>query len=309
MSRTALGAWISHPSSFVAISRFSSTQSLMIFRCAFPSFGALRRILTSLPSLTILRLDDPLWPDPAVDLSPRLSHGASIVRRPVLLVLSVSWSSDPSNRRRAQQFINWLSQTATLSSLVDLRVSERGAQVSCMATFGPSLVRFGRCVRRLDIEVGESRDSELERFLYSLTSLEALHLRFDSFRLQPNTWVQVGRLVYTLPRRTQLLELHISVDYFGRPELSIFDGFDAVDAALQPELFKALQAVKLDIKYIPNPTDREEGQALTEPMMAVIKTKFPELFARNIIEVSLHPPPVPMRLMSSLEPTLAPRFP
>ncbi len=161
MTSTALGAFISHPRSFVAISRFSSVQTLMINHCTFPSFGALRRTLTSLPSLTILRLHSPSWPDPAVDLSPRLSHGASIVRRPVLLVLSVSWSSDPSNRRRAQQFINWLSKTATSSSLVDLRVSNplSRARIGCMTTFGPSLVGFGRGVRRLNIAVDHSRAS------------------------------------------------------------------------------------------------------------------------------------------------------
>ncbi|TFK80073.1 hypothetical protein K466DRAFT_605639 [Polyporus arcularius HHB13444] len=287
MSRTALGAWISHPSSFVAISRFSSTQSLMIFRCAFPSFGALRRILTSLPSLTILRLDDPSWPDPAADLSPRLSHGASIVRRPALSVLAASWGSHSPDQRRAQQFMNWLSETATASSLVDLRVSKHPetAQIGCMETFGPSLVRFGRAVRRLDIEVGESRDPKLERFLCSLTSLEALHLRFDSLRLQPDAWVQIASLMHSVPRRTKLLDLYIKFHYSGPPELSNLDGLEALDAALQPELFDDLQAVKLHLFYTEVSTNPQE-RVRTEPMLAVFKTKLSKLYERSTIEVS-----------------------
>ncbi len=153
--------FLSHPRSFVAISRFSSIQKLMINTDEFPSFGALRRTLTLLPSLADLTLWRPSWPDPPADLSPHLSHGASIVPRPALLSVNVRWGTDAPDRRRAQQFIAWLSETATSSSLLDLQAtidSTPGHQIGCMATFGLSLFRFGRVLRRLEIDVGESRD-------------------------------------------------------------------------------------------------------------------------------------------------------
>ncbi len=153
-------AFLSHPTSGVAISRFALVQSLSIFHCEFPSFGAFRRTLTSLPSLNNLRLKWPSWPDPAADLSPSLSHGASTVCRPALLVLNVEW--DPQrDRHRAQQFIAWLSKTATSSSLLYLHAigdSTPVDKIGCMPTFGPSVFRFGQVLQRLEIGVGESRD-------------------------------------------------------------------------------------------------------------------------------------------------------
>ncbi len=126
---------------------------------------------------------------------------------------------------------------------------------------------------------------ELDQFLGSLTSLEALHLRFES-RLQRGTWAQIGRLVHSLPRRTQLLELHISVRYFDPPDLPHFYGLDALDGVLQPELFKALRAVKLDVYYLEDQTNQRQRQALEDHVLAVIKNKLQKLYDRNIIEAS-----------------------
>ncbi|RDX52188.1 hypothetical protein OH76DRAFT_196638 [Lentinus brumalis] len=152
-------AYLSQPASGLAISRFALVRSLSILDCEFLSFGALRRILTSLPSLDNLELDSPSWPDPAAELSPSLSHGASTVRRPALLGLNVMWETKSSDRRRAQQFIAWLSETATSSSLLDLEVvpysRTRGQQIRFMAIFGSSLSCFGRGLRRLNIRVVE----------------------------------------------------------------------------------------------------------------------------------------------------------
>ncbi len=164
--RGSVEAFSYHTSSFLAISRFSTTRTLMIMNCTFPSFGTLRRTLTLLPSLDSLQISKSSWPDPAVDRLPVLSHGASTVRRPVLLLLNIlGWEADPPSRRCAQQFIAWLSETAASSSLVDLRVSGHSsvAQIGSMAMFGPSLFRFGRGVRKLDIEVHQA-DTGQSRF-------------------------------------------------------------------------------------------------------------------------------------------------
>ncbi|RDX52173.1 hypothetical protein OH76DRAFT_195565 [Lentinus brumalis] len=287
-------AFLSHPTSGVVISRFALVQSLSLFPCRFPSFGALRRTLTSLPSLNSLRLESPSWPDPAADLSPSLSHGASTVRRPALLCLTVWWDTERPHRRRAQQFMAWLSETGTSSSLLDLELGVYDRMLddqTGIATFGLSLLRFGRSLQRLQMRVGEGYgpgQSELELFFRTLESLNVLSLYFRG-AIQPDTWVQLERLVHSLPCPKQLVELKIDVRSSDRPRLpSQFDGLEALDAALQPELFTALQAVTLHVEYRKEQGDPDEGQSLTESMLAVIKNKFPKLFARNIINVSAY---------------------
>ncbi len=146
--------FLSHPTSAMVISRFSLVRSLSISRCMFPSFRALCRTLTALPSLNDLELNLPSWPEPAADLSTHLSHGASTVRRPALLALDVMWATDPPDRRCAQQFMAWLSKTATSSSLLNLWVrvlNWEHVKIEDMATFGPSFLRFGQGLRLLDI--------------------------------------------------------------------------------------------------------------------------------------------------------------
>ncbi|TFK84964.1 hypothetical protein K466DRAFT_601594 [Polyporus arcularius HHB13444] len=130
--------------------------------------------------------------------------------------------------------------------------------------------------------------SELELFFRTLESLNVLSLYFRG-AIQPDTWVQLERLVHSLPCPKQLVELKIDVRSSDRPCLpSQFDGLEALDAALQPELFTALQAVTLHVEYRKEQGDPDEGQSLTESMLAVIKNKFPKLFARNIINVSAY---------------------
>ncbi len=155
---SATEEFLSQPASLLAISRFALVRSLTISHCDLPSFGALRRILTSLPSLKNLRLESPSWPDPAADLSPSLSHGASTVRRPALLCLTVWWDTERPHRRRAQQFMAWLSETGTSSSLLDLELGVYDRMLddqTGIATFGLSLLRFGRSLQRLQMQVGE----------------------------------------------------------------------------------------------------------------------------------------------------------
>ncbi|TFK84952.1 hypothetical protein K466DRAFT_601583 [Polyporus arcularius HHB13444] len=246
-------AFLSHPTSQVAMSRFSLVQSLSISRCKFPSFGAVRRTLTSLPSLDNLELFRPSWPDPATDLSPHLSHGASTARRPALLALNITMERHPPGRRRAQQFMTWFSKTPTSSSLLDLRVrvhNWKHVKIEDMATFGPSLFCFGRGLRTLDIEIAEILLIELERFFCTITNLEVLRLGIES-AIEPDIWVHLERLAHSLPCPTHLVELYIGVGFTRFPlELAKFDGLEALDAALRLELFQALQTVKLHCKTV-----------------------------------------------------------
>ncbi len=88
------------------------------------------------------------------------------------------------------------------------------------------------------------------------------------------------------------MELILVVESDSSPfNLSYFDGLEALDATLRPELFKELQAMKLHVYYRQEKRDPEEGPAKSI-LEAVIKYKLPKLFARDIIEVSARVLPV-----------------
>ncbi len=109
----------------------------------------------------------------------------------------------------------------------------------------------------------------------------------------------------SLPRPTQLIELSISVTYDGPP--ADFVGLESLDAALRPEILRALQAVKLDIWYSRKERAwsevEEPALAVTEPTVRdVMKNRLPKLSARNIIEVTAHAFEVSTRTVMQLIP-------
>ena len=106
-----------HPYTSLALSRFPSIRELNLSSINFPSFGDLRRTLTSLPNLTVLSVDDRVrWPAPTAELSPLLTHGASTSSRPKLVEFCYKWYSE-SDKHRALQLFRWLASTSTGSSL------------------------------------------------------------------------------------------------------------------------------------------------------------------------------------------------
>ena len=106
-----------HPSTSLALSRFPSIREISLETTDFPSFGDLRRTLTSLPNLTVLSMDNRVgWPAPTAELSPLLTHGASTSSRPKLVEFRYDWSSG-TEVQWALQLFPWLASTSTSSSL------------------------------------------------------------------------------------------------------------------------------------------------------------------------------------------------
>ena len=106
-----------HPYTSLALSRFPSIRELDLWATDFPSFGDLRRTLTSLPNLTVLTMDDGVrWPAPTAELSPLLTHGASTSSRPKLVEFFYEWS-ESEEQQWALQLFPWLASTSTGSSL------------------------------------------------------------------------------------------------------------------------------------------------------------------------------------------------
>ena len=106
-----------HPSTSLALSRFPSIREISLETTDFPSFGDLRRTLTSLPNLTVLSVyHDVRWPVPTAELSPLLTHGASTSSRPKLVEFFYEWS-ESEEQQWALQLFPWLASTSTGSSL------------------------------------------------------------------------------------------------------------------------------------------------------------------------------------------------
>ena len=111
-----------HPYTSLALSQFPSIQELTLAATDFPSFGDLRRTLTSLRNLTVLSMyGDVCWPVPDAELPPLLTHGASMSSRPKLVEVRYMWGR--TNKRWALQLFPWLASTSTGSSLRRLVLS------------------------------------------------------------------------------------------------------------------------------------------------------------------------------------------
>ena len=140
---------------FAAISAFASVQTLKLGTCKFPSFGAARSVIISLPSLADLTLNNVTWP---------IARGPEPFRRllrssqktPLLQGIRRLrfWGEDATCTK---QILQWLSTTALAASLVDLDVGPA-------AIFGevPELWEYvGPSTTKLHMSYMQSRDSEL----------------------------------------------------------------------------------------------------------------------------------------------------
>ena len=76
-----------HPSAYLAVSGFLSLQTLGLYWCTFPSFNAVRRLITALPSLTVLRMIEVDWRQPQHNLVVTPPHIGS--GRPAIVELSL----------------------------------------------------------------------------------------------------------------------------------------------------------------------------------------------------------------------------
>ena len=148
-----------HPHTSLALSRFPSIRELSLKESAFPSFGHLRRTLTSLPNLTALSMHVGVcWPVPTAELPPLLTHGASTSSRPRLVTLCYTWNQSPRtvDRQRALQFLSWLASTSTGVSLhrLTLRSSEYPIDHSHGDLCGPAFIHsVARCVEELTLDI------------------------------------------------------------------------------------------------------------------------------------------------------------
>ncbi|PIL33188.1 hypothetical protein GSI_04638 [Ganoderma sinense ZZ0214-1] len=103
---------------FAALSSFSSVRELHLDKCHwhFASFGTLRRILVSLPSLNALQLCQVGWFRPSRGLAAQLDFPE---RRPRLVSLAIN-----ANFESHRTLLPWLLRTPTRDALRELSVTD-----------------------------------------------------------------------------------------------------------------------------------------------------------------------------------------
>ncbi|KAI0709686.1 hypothetical protein C8T65DRAFT_195706 [Cerioporus squamosus] len=108
------------PRAFVAFSQFPSLCTLDLFGCQFPSFAALRQMLSALPGLSSLMIKDAQWP---ASPNPHLVPVVGSDSRPMLETLRFVMQ-DVNHCGR--EFMDWLVQTASRISIRRLEVLRGG---------------------------------------------------------------------------------------------------------------------------------------------------------------------------------------
>lgn len=146
-----------HPTTFVMFSQFRSLREVRFTWCRFPSFGAFRRVLVSLPALKDLICAEVHWPS-----APQPSILAVQTSQPAIEILRLSIPC----RSCTLAVLEWLSHTPTRSTLLELDLRPGGLggsqhQISLphrnidyyAQVFGPSVRRaiLGQAQRIEDI--------------------------------------------------------------------------------------------------------------------------------------------------------------
>ena len=143
------------PYTSLALSRFPSIRKLKLGGTDFPSFGDLRRTLTSLPNLAVLSMITCIrWPVPTAELPPLLTHGASTSSRPKLVAFHYLGISD-ADSKWVHQFLTWLASTSTGLSLRRLILAIEGSDPDPFEQWcGPTFLHsVARCVEELTLYV------------------------------------------------------------------------------------------------------------------------------------------------------------
>ncbi len=105
------------PGAFAAFSQFPSLSKLDLFDCFFPSFAALRQMLSALPTLSSLMINGAQWPASS-NPHPVSAVGPNSRPRLETLCFVMEGVNDA-----ADEFMNWLGvQTASRSSIHHLEV-------------------------------------------------------------------------------------------------------------------------------------------------------------------------------------------
>ncbi|KAI0762262.1 hypothetical protein C8Q74DRAFT_1440399 [Fomes fomentarius] len=223
------GSSAPHPSVYLVASSFSSLHTLFMWKCHFPSFTAVRRLITPLPHLKTLKMIHVKWPEP----SQSLLITASNLPRPAIEHLTLGTAS-----RSMGPLCRWLCATPSRTSLrsLDFKSSlvhrEDPCCIHLLFTVAPQLERLELC-----LEEEDPLSSLLQAYPISqLTALKQLKIRVMS--PVPN-WITLGNLVQELPCQLN----HLVITTRWRSDFT--NGLEAFD-----EILDACQLKLHGIDYV-----------------------------------------------------------
>lgn len=115
-----------HPSTFATLSAFPALHTLILERCSFPSFQAIRRMLSAVSRLSTLTLIRVKWPEPKRLPFPHGIGAAVPGHRPAISNLNISRLGS----RQQAELLEWLCTTSTIRSIKHVHFSQYG-EIEC----------------------------------------------------------------------------------------------------------------------------------------------------------------------------------
>ncbi|KAI0754423.1 hypothetical protein C8Q80DRAFT_367608 [Daedaleopsis nitida] len=266
--------WSLHPRTYLLYQTLPSLQTLSLSHCRFPSFRAIRLMITALPRLEALSLHYVTWQQQERPLE-TLAHRFD---RPKMHFLSVIHSA--SEDCITDLFV-WISQTRSRTSI--------GALEFSFLQFPEQHVWF------LEMLAGSSAITEMniklsDHHRYPLMKLEhltTLHIEGGTSTFN-STWL-LTQLLLHLKCRLRHLTISISMGRcpfdFETPTTMVYDlELRYLDPIFEGEMFQDLERVDFRVTWMDyGPASR----ALGEEVRSAVQRSLPKLHARRVLSVCL----------------------
>ncbi|KAI0762260.1 hypothetical protein C8Q74DRAFT_138961 [Fomes fomentarius] len=199
------GSYTPHPSAYLAASGFSSLLALVMQRCDFPSFTAVRRLITLLPRLKTLSMVDVEWPKSSHRLSVTTT---SNLPRPAIQDLTVHTSIWGMSY---EPLLRWLCTTPSRYSLryysFDYILRNRYPGLVYKTHF---LLAVAPQLEHLRLRI--KRTDPLSFLLEACPSQLAALKELSIYQSAPPNWTKLGSLVQNLPCQLNRL----AIETYGR---------------------------------------------------------------------------------------------
>ncbi|EJF59577.1 hypothetical protein DICSQDRAFT_138513 [Dichomitus squalens LYAD-421 SS1] len=265
----------SHPRAHLALSQFGRIRELLLVDCTFSSLGALRDCitgLTALRNLFLLRIgsEDPV----------RFLNG--IHSRPMLETLAIDFDEDSDSNT----FLQWLSQTPTVSSLRRLAITPRHLDLQWEA--------FTSSITCLDISLNVTNE---DFCLAPFTLLESLTIRGGSDKRK--NWLQLSTNLRSVSGRLRTLFLSLDIYWYPPPPTSPVSypevddrGLELLEQVLEGTSFASLHTVEFYFRrwqIVTKPLNREQAQRADAHIKDLVCKKLHKLCKRGVhVKIVVH---------------------
>ena len=302
------------PNAFAGFSRFPSLRILELFDCKFPSFALLCQMLSALPALSSLMINDVYWPPcPVNRCAPVCAPGSDSNRGPKLETLYFAMEGV---NHCAWEFMDWLVRTPSQSSIRELEVF-RGcgpwidpwSVVSAYTDLFASSVDYLRilytnsgCAYPWKHSVMLTFRADTLSSLSDFTNLTHLSIDIlDNMHGLPD-WPGIVRSLQAL--QCSLNTLTIAYSYTSPPQFAhshprgrnirssdYEDGMEVLDAVFQQTRFQDLRKVTFSLRFVLTDEDvslASRSAHTQDGLDQIIQRKLPKLTRQADTKGSVH---------------------